>query len=72
MSKTDKSKVIIVFGDNNKIYTGERSALTRAIHAFAIALLLIALVVAVLVISHCCPDLCADAVRLIISSIVNS
>ena len=68
MKKADKPSVVIhIHGDNNKVILGEaRSSL------FAIVIRLILITVAVLIVSHCCPDLLASFVRWIIGTIINS
>ena len=60
MKKADKPDVIIINGSNNRVSCGEKRSLSRAIVILAIA---IDVAVAVLAVSHCCPDLLADFVR---------
>ena len=63
MKKADKPSVIIINGENNKVYVGETRSHRSAI---VIAVVLIAVAVAVLTVSHCCPELLAEFVRWII------
>ncbi len=63
MKKTDKV-IIVINGDNNKISLGESKLnLTNAITLVFASLI----VIAILVVSYCCPEKLADLVRWIIS-----
>lgn len=62
MKKTDNI-IVVINGDNNKVSIGENNSnLTNAI-TISIAL---CMVIAVLVVSYCCPEKLADLVRWII------
>ena len=63
MKQADKPSVIIITGENNKVYLGETQSHRSAI---VIAVIIIAVIVAVLTVSHCCPELLAEFVRWII------
>lgn len=63
MKKTDKV-IIVINGDNNKISLGEsKFNLTNAITLVFASFI----VIAILVVSYCCPEKLADLVRWIIS-----
>lgn len=67
MKKAD-NRVIIVYGDNANINIGEN----KAHLSVAIAILLnIFATAAVLAVSYYCPDLLADCVRFIISTVIS-
>ncbi len=66
MKKADKPDVVIIEGDNNKVsFGGGKTFLPLAIIVLAIAMV-------VLAISHCCPELLADFVRWMIGAAINS
>ena len=66
MKKADKPEIVIIEGDNNKVsFSGGKSFLPLAIVVLAIAMV-------VLAISHCCPELLADFVRWMIGIAINS
>lgn len=68
MNKADKPNVVVnIYGDNNKVTLGGSRS-----HLPATVICLVALTIAVLIVSHCCPDLLADFVRWIIGKAVNS
>ncbi len=69
MKKADKPSIVIITGDNNKVSFGGTSSHRSVIVVFAVLALI---AIAVLAISHCCPDLLADFVRWIIGIAVNS
>ena len=71
MKKADKQSVVIILnGDNNKVSLNETHSHSSAIATRLIIVILIA--VAVLTVFLCCPELLADFVRWIISTVVNS
>ena len=68
MKKADKPSIVIninVYGDNNKVSTNE----TRS-HVPAAVIVIV--LIAVLAVSFCCPELLPDFVRWIIGIVVNS
>lgn len=67
MKKADKPYIIVV-GNNNKVYYSTASSVKLAV---TIALSVI-IVVAVLTVAFCCPDLFADFVRWIISKLISN
>ncbi len=68
MKKADKPSVVInIYGDNNEVNVNE----TRS-HIPAAMIILVVILVAVLAVSLCCPDLLPDFVRWIIGKVVNS
>lgn len=62
MKKADKP-VIIINGDNNKISLGEKSSHLSVAITIALGVVVSA---AILAVSHCCPELLAHFVRLLI------
>lgn len=68
MKKAD-NRIIIIYGDNNKITLGENKSRPTAAIVIALGVFTGA---AVLAVSHCCPELLADFVRFIISVAVGS
>ena len=70
MKKADKPNIVIninVYGDNNKVSMNE----TRS-HFSAVIIVIILIMVAILAVSFCCPELLSDFVRWIIGKVVNS
>ena len=68
VKKTDKPSVVInIYGDNNKVSMNE----TRS-HFSAVVIVIVLIMVAVLAVSFCCPELLSDFVRWIIGKVVNS
>lgn len=68
MKKADKPYVINITGDNNKVYVGGRIS-----HQIAITVALFGLlVIAVLIVAHCCPEYLGDFVRAILHQVSNS
>ncbi len=59
--------VIIVYGDNNKVYINESKSHFPA----AVLIALSVVVAAVLAVSSCCPEMLADFVRWILSIAVS-
>lgn len=69
MKKADKPSIIIITGDNNKVsLDGMRSHRS----AVVIAAIIVAVAVAVLAVSHCCPELLAEFVRWIIGTAISN
>ena len=66
VKNADKTTVVIIGGDNNKVsFGGGRSLLPLAIVVLSIAMVILA-------ISLCCPELLADFVRWMIGTAFNS
>lgn len=69
MKKADMPSSITIVGDNNKVYLGGTSSHLPAV---VIGVVVALIAVAILAISHCCPDLLADFVRWIVGIAINS
>ncbi|OQA48655.1 MAG: hypothetical protein BWY46_01259 [Firmicutes bacterium ADurb.Bin300] len=65
MKNADKPNVVIINGNNNKVSFGGKVFLPAAVVILAIAIV-------VLAVSHCCPELLAELVRWLISTAINS
>ena len=65
MKKTDKTVVVIIKGDNNKVSFGGGKTLPT------LAIVILSIAMAVLAISLCCPELLADCVRWMIGTAIN-
>lgn len=69
MKKADMPSSITITGNHNKVYLGGTSSHLPAVVIGAVVVLIS---VAILAISHCCPDLLADFVRWIVGIAINS
>jgi len=71
VKKANEPYVININGNNNVVYINDNKKVSsgggKSIFAFVIAFLAIALVIL-----HCCPDVFADFVRLVISMALDS
>ena len=74
VKKANEPYVININGNNNVVYINDNKKVSsgggKSILAFVIAFLAIAAIA--LVILHCCPDVFADFVRLVISMALDS
>jgi len=67
MKKADKPDVVIIKGNNNKVSFGGGKP-----PFLPLAIVILAIAIAVLAVSLCCPDMLADFVRLVISMALSS
>lgn len=71
MKKADKP-VVSVNGDNNKVEVKVNITKTTSKSAALMIALSVVIGAALLAVSHCCPELLADVVRVIVSMVIGS